>query len=283
MNMLAIVALAAAVVGGTGLLIGLFLGVAGEKLKVEVDQKEIDVRALLPGNNCGGCGYAGCDALAKAIAAGEAAPNACPVGGEPVGAQIAAVMGTSVEEKARETAFVKCAGDCQKTKENYKYTGVEECTMMPFTPNGGPKSCTYGCMGYGSCVKACEFDAIHIVNGIAVVDQEKCKACGKCVATCPRNLIEIVPYDSKVRVTCNSKDKGKDVMAACSVGCIGCMLCTKQCEFGAITVENNIAHIDYSKCTQCGKCAEKCPKKIIHIDGVSPAAKTETAKKEDNK
>ena len=181
----------------------------------------------------------------------------------------------SVEEKIemddktytleRMTAFVKCAGDCEKAKENYKYSGVEECTVMPFAPNGGSKACTYGCMGYGSCVKACPFDAIHIVNGIAVVDKEKCKACGKCVATCPRHLIELIPYESKYTVKCASKDKGKDVMPVCSTGCIGCMLCTKQCEFGAITVENNIAHIDYEKCTGCGKCAEKCPKKIIHL------------------
>ena len=120
-------------------------------------------------------------------------------------------------------------------------------------------------MGVGLFVLACPFDAIHIVNGIAVVDKGKCKACGKCVAVCPRHLIEIIPYKSNYTVNCSSNDKGKDVMSACSVGCIGCMLCTKQCEFGAITVENNIAHIDYSKCTGCGKCAEKCPKKIIHL------------------
>ena len=232
--------IAAVVVSCTGLLLGLFLGVMGKKFYVEVDQKEIDVRAELPGNNCGGCGYAGCDALAKAIAAGEAPANACPVGGAPVAAKIGAIMGEEVGESVRMTA-------------------------MNVVPNGGSKACTYGCMGYGSCVKACPFDAIHIVNGIAVVDKGKCKACGKCVAVCPRHLIEIIPYKSNYTVNCSSNDKGKDVMSACSVGCIGCMLCTKQCEFGAITVENNIAHIDYSKCTGCGKCAEKCPKKIIHL------------------
>ena len=201
--------IAAVVVSCTGLLLGLFLGVMGKKFYVEVDQKEIDVRAELPGNNCG--------------------------------------------------------GDCDKAKENYVYSGAMDCTAMNVVPNGGSKACTYGCMGYGSCVKACPFDAIHIINGIAVVDKGKCKACGKCVATCPRHLIEIIPYKSNYTVNCSSNDKGKDVMSACSVGCIGCMLCTKQCEFGAITVENNIAHIDYSKCTGCGKCAEKCPKKIIHL------------------
>ena len=130
-------------------------------------------------------------------------------------------------------------------------------------PGRGEKACAFGCLGYGSCVTACQFDAIHVVNGVAVVDKEKCVACGKCVAACPKQLIELVPYKAKHLVQCSSKEKGKAVKEACSVGCIGCMLCTKQCEDGAITVVQNIAHIDYQKCTNCGKCAEKCPVKII--------------------
>ena len=175
--------IAACAVGVTGLLLGLFLGFMGKKFAVEVDQKEIDVRAELPGNNCGGCGYAGCDALAKAIAAGEADCGACPVGGAAVAAKIAAIMGAEAGSQERMTAFVKCGGDCDKAKNNYVYSGVQDCTMMNIAPNGGPKGCTYGCMGYGSCVKACPFDAIHVVNGVAVVDKEKCKACRKCVST----------------------------------------------------------------------------------------------------
>ena len=132
-------------------------------------------------------------------------------------------------------------------------------------PNKGPKACSYGCMGFGSCVKACPFDAVHIIDGIAVVDPEACKACGKCVAACPNNLIELVPYEAPVKVLCNSKDKGKDVMAACSAGCIGCHLCEKNCEHDAIHVTDNIAHIDYDKCTGCGACVAKCPKKVIHM------------------
>ena len=255
--------MAAVIVGGTGLFIGIFLGLADKKLTVKVDEKEEAILGVLPGNNCGGCGYPGCSGLAAAIAKGEAPVDQCPVGGAPVAAKIGAIMGQEVKETARQVAFVKCAGTCDKTTVKYEYTGVEDCEMMAFIPGSGAKNCTYGCMGYGSCVKVCEFDAIHVVDGIAVVDKEKCKACGKCVATCPRNLIELIPYDAPLTVNCASKDKGKDVMAVCSTGCIGCMLCTKQCEFGAITVENNIAHIDYDKCTGCGKCAEKCPKKII--------------------
>ena len=259
------VIMAAVVVGLIGLLIGLLLGFAAKAFAVPVDEKEIEVREFLPGNNCGGCGYPGCDGLAAAIAKGEMPPSACPVGGEAVAAKISEVMGVENAENTRYVAFVKCAGDCEKAKDVYEYVGPRDCKLAQNNPNSGPKACTYGCMGYGSCVKACPFDAIYIKDGIAVVDKEKCKACGKCVATCPRHLIELIPYKAKYAVTCASKDKGKDVMAACSVGCIGCMLCTKQCKFDAITVENNIAHIDYDKCVGCGLCAAKCPKKIIHL------------------
>ena len=262
MNITAII-FAAVVVGGVGILIGFFLGVSGEKFKVEVDEREVAVTEALPGNNCGGCGYPGCDGLAAAIAKGEAPVNRCPVGGEPVGKIIAGIMGQAAVETARQVAHVKCSGTCEKAKEEYIYTGVEDCEMLPFVPNGGANTCTYGCCGFGSCVKVCPFDSIHIVDGIAVVDKEACKACGKCVAVCPKHLIEIVPYDQKHLVKCNSQDKGKAVMQACTAGCIGCKMCEKVCESDAVHVVDNIAHIDPEKCTNCGKCAEKCPKKII--------------------
>ncbi len=255
--------IAAAIVGGTGLFIGLFLGVAGTKLAVEVDEREVAITNALPGNNCGGCGYAGCGGLASAIVAGEAELTACPVGGAPVAAKIGAIMGQEVGSTTPMVAFVKCAGNIEKAVQDYDYTGIQDCIMMNYIQNGGPKGCNYGCLGYGTCVKACPFDAIHIVAGIAVVDREECKACGKCVAVCPKDLIELVPMDQKQIVCCSSKDKGKDVMNACSVGCIGCKMCERVCEFGAITVVDNIAHIDSNKCTGCGKCAEKCPKKCI--------------------
>ena len=261
--MITSVLIAAALIGGVGLFVGLFLGIAGIKFAVETDPKEEEVLNTLPGNNCGGCGYAGCAALAAAIAKGEAPVNACPVGGEPVGKAIAEIMGVEAEEKERLVAFVKCQGDCDKAKTDYEYTGAEDCAMLSFVPNGGPKSCNYGCLGYGNCVKACPFDAIHIVNGIALVDKEACKACGKCVAACPKSLIELVPYKSNVFVSCNSQAKGPVAMKACDTACIGCGICQKNCPAEAIKVENFLAKIDYDKCIGCGSCVEKCPRKAI--------------------
>ena len=254
---------AVAVVAGVGIVIGVLLGVAGEKFKVEIDPKEIAVRELLPGNNCGGCGYPGCDGLAAAIAKGEMPPSACPVGGDAVAEKISQVMGVENTGNKRYVAFVKCAGDCEKAKDVYEYVGPKSCKLAGNNPNGGPKACTYGCTGFGSCKEVCEFGAIDIVNGIAVINKDKCKACGKCIAECPRRLIELVPYDAERLVKCNSHDKGLQVKAACTAGCIGCTLCVKQCEVGAITMDRNLAHIDQDKCTNCGACKAKCPAKII--------------------
>lgn len=255
--------IAMAVVGAVGLFIGLFLGIAGIKFKVEVDEREEAVLSALPGNNCGGCGYAGCANLAAAIAKGEAPVNACPVGGEPVGKEIAKIMGVEAGKETKKVAFVACQGTCDKAKTDYEYHGIADCAMLSFVPNGGPKSCDYGCTGFGNCVKACPFDAIHVVDGVAVVDKEACKACGKCVAACPKHLISLVPYDAKYLVACSSKAKGPVTMKECSAGCIGCTLCQRNCPVGAAKVTDFLAKIDPETCKGCGICAEKCPKKVI--------------------
>lgn len=258
--------IAAAVVGIVGILIGILLGIASEAFKVEVDEREILVREALPGNNCGGCGYPGCDGLAKAIAKGEAAVGACPVGGAPVAEVIASIMGVEAGGADKKVAFVRCKGSCSKTKKNFIYHGIQDCNKLMVVPGTSEKDCFYGCSGYGSCVRECEFDAIHVIDGVAIVDKEKCVACGKCVGACPKKLIEIVPYKSTHLVQCNSQDKGKDVKAKCEVGCIACTICTKQCEDDAIHMHGNVAKIDYAKCTNCGKCAAKCPTKVILSD-----------------
>ncbi len=251
------------VVGGVGAFVGLFLGIASLKFHVEVDEKEAAVLEALPGNNCGGCGYPGCSGLVAAIAKGEARVNQCPVGGEEVGKVIAGIMGVEAAESVRMTAFVACRGTCDKTRTDYEYHGVEDCVMLSFVPNGGAKSCNYGCLGYGSCVKACQFGAIRVEDGVAVVDKDKCKACGACIEACPKKLISLIPYDAQYAIACSSFDKGPDAMKKCDVPCIGCGLCVKQCEADAIAVANFNATIDQEKCTKCGKCIDKCPKKAI--------------------
>ncbi len=254
--------IATLVVGVIGLIIGIALVAAGRKFYVEVDERETQVRACLPGNNCGACGYAGCDAVAAAIVKGDAPVNACPVGSAAMVEQISAIMGVEAEAAQRKTALVKCAGDCEHTSEKCNYVGVEDCRAAVLA-GLSLASCSYGCLGYGSCVKACTYDAIHVVNGVAVVDTDKCVGCGMCAAACPKNLIEIVRADRQYAVTCSNRDRGPEVKKVCTAGCLGCKACVRQCENEAIQVEGNLAVIDYDKCVGCGKCAEKCPAKII--------------------
>ncbi len=245
-----------------GLVIGILLVTVGRKFAVEVDPKEEAVRSALPGNNCGACGYAGCDAMAAAIAKGEAPVNGCPVGGEPVAEVVSQIMGVEMGEMEKQVAFVKCSGNCEVAPQTANYVGIKDC-QAAVAAGLNSKGCKYGCLGFGSCEKACPFDAIHVIKGVAYVDREKCRACGKCVSACPKHLIELLPDLNQYAVACSNQDKGKAVKAVCSVGCIGCGICQKQCENDAVHVTNNLSKIDYDKCVNCGKCSEKCPVHII--------------------
>jgi electron transport complex protein RnfB len=251
--------------GGIAVFFGIVLAYASKKFAVEVDPKVTEVREVLPGANCGACGYPGCDGLADAVARGEAPVNACPVGGAELAAKLAVIMGVEAGSVERQVARVICCGDNKNANEKYEYQGIEDCKAAEMLA-GGSKSCRYGCTGLGTCVRECPFDAIHIVNGIAVVDEDKCTACKKCIAVCPKGIIELVPVSKKVRVLCKNLEKGKATMQTCKVGCIACQKCVKACKFDAIHVENNLARIDYDKCVNCMMCAEVCPTKTIYAN-----------------
>lgn len=249
--------------GGLGVIFGLLLGYANDKFKVEVDERIPLIREALPGANCGGCGFAGCDAYAEAVVNNTAKPNKCTPGGTVTIEKISNILGIVTETTEPTTAYVKCQGNCSVAKEKYIYQGIQDCNQAVINSGGGSKSCEYGCLGLGSCIKVCQFDALEIVDGIVRVIEENCVSCGACVGACPKGLIEITPVKSRVRIQCNSKNKGKEVMDTCSVGCITCGLCVKNCPENAITMTNNLPIIDYTKCTNCGTCVIKCPKKTI--------------------
>lgn len=257
--------------GGMGLLFGVLLAVASKIFAVKEDERIPLVTEALPGANCGGCGYAGCSAYANAVVNDGAPVSACPVGGAAVAAKIAAIMGVEADTGEKRVARVLCMGNTERAAQKYEYDGPADC----HTANrlgAGPKMCSYGCIGLGSCVKVCKFNAITVENGVAKVDMDKCTACGACVKECPKGIIKILPQSSSYTVLCHSKDKGKMVTKACGAGCIGCGICAKNCPSGAITIENNIAVIDEEKCVKCGVCAEKCPRKCIkHIIPVAKA------------
>ena len=250
------------VIAVIGAVVGTGLVITSKKFHVEVDERESAVREKLPGNNCGGCGFAGCDALAAAIVAGNAPVNACPVGGTPTAEEIGKIMGVAAGEIERKAAFVHCKGSCDVTRNQGTYVGIQDCRSAALA--GIPiTDCDYGCLGLGTCAKACPEHAITIRNGVAVVNRNKCVACGLCVKNCPRGLIELTPVKKHVYVQCMNRDKGPTVKKVCSAGCIGCSLCSRVCESGALEFSGSLARINPELCTECGNCAEKCPAKVI--------------------
>jgi Na+-translocating ferredoxin:NAD+ oxidoreductase RNF subunit RnfB len=253
------------VLAGLGLIFGIFLAFFSKKFHVEHNPKIDKVLKILPGVNCGACGYAGCKAYAEAVATNKDVPvDLCVPGKKEVAEKIAKIVGREAKgRKLQLVAKLKCAGSKEHITSKFKYDGIKTCKAANVVL-GGFNSCSYGCIGYGDCVKVCKFDALKMdASGLPVVDKKKCTACAACVKECPKNLFRLVPKYKKVHVLCNSKDNGKHVVKVCKVGCIGCGACERACNFDAIHVKDNLADIDYSKCTMCGKCVSVCPRKII--------------------
>lgn len=249
-----------------GLILGLGLAYASKKFAVERDPRIDQVREILPGANCGACGFPGCDGFAAKVVAGEAPINGCPVGGAAGAAKVAAIMGVEAEEGEPMVAYVACQGGVSRAKQKYQYDGVKTCAAANLVGDGF-KSCRYGCLGFGDCVRACSFGGIEITeDGVAHVNPDVCVACGQCIKECPKSIISLIPRRQQTRVTCKAVEKGKAVRETCTVGCIGCGLCVKNCKFDAIHLENNLPIIDTDKCTNCMVCVEKCPTHALYGD-----------------
>lgn len=250
--------IAVLVVSGLGILIGLILAFASVIFAVPKDEKAEKIAEMLPGANCGACGYSGCQGYADALAKGDAQIGLCTVGGLALAKELSALLGGSGENVEKKVALVHCMGSCDSTENKAEYVGLKSC-LAANKIGGGITSCTYGCIGLGDCERACPFDAIHVNNGVSLVDKEKCKGCSKCISACPRDLISLVTYKPQAVVRCSNKQKGALTRKLCTSGCIGCMKCAKNCEADAITVKDFCAFVDVSKCTGCRTCVENCP------------------------
>ncbi len=267
-----------------GIVAAIVLYFVAQRFKVEEDPRINETEKMLPGANCGGCGFAGCRAFAAAMVERDDISSLyCAVGGADCMKRIADYLGKAAPVKEPMVATVRCGGTCEKRPHTNSYVGTQSCAIAS-SVYIGETGCAYGCLGYGDCVAACAFDAISInpATGLPEVDADKCTSCGACVKACPKGIIELRkkwPKNRAIYVSCVSKDKGAVVMKACKAGCIGCGKCFKVCEFGAISIENNLAFIDSAKCRLCRKCVGECPTGAIKMIGLAPLAKKEEAPK----
>ncbi len=252
------------VLAGLGIVFGIALAIVAAKFVVKVDPKVEQVRETLPGANCGACGFAGCMGYAENVVGNpDVAVSLCAPGKAPVAEKIAIITGKKAEKVEPKIARVFCQGGTSLTQRKFVYTGVKDCAAAVLAA-GGDKSCQYGCLGFGTCMRACPFGAITMSeDNLPLINPDKCTACGKCVAACPKQVIEIAQASKAVVISCHSRDKGADTKKKCQVGCIGCGICVRTCPVDAIKLENNLARIDHSKCIVCGLCTKKCPTSAI--------------------
>ncbi len=256
------------VLGIMGLVLGGALSLAGNFFYVKEDKRKEKLMEILPGANCGGCGYAGCANYADALLAKKAPCNKCPVGKAEGAEKIATVLGIEPQEFQPMVAHIRCHGSNDFANRKYIYYGMNDCVAASRLL-GGYMTCQYGCLGFGNCVKKCPENAISVQKGVAVVDRDACNGCGVCLSACPKNVIELMPRNSNILINCSSKDKGAKTREACNIGCIGCRICEKSCPEGAVHVKGNVAVIDYERCVACGICAENCPRSIIEMAAVN--------------
>lgn len=272
-----------------GMILGALLAVASKKLNVEVDKNIAAITEVLPGANCGACGFPGCSGLAEAIVKGEAQVDACIPGKDAVAKKVAELMGVEVVVGTdRKVAQLKCNGGLDNAKDRFDYEGIEDCIAASHLFNG-PKACEFACLGFGTCANVCPFNAITMGdNNLPIVDYDKCTGCKKCVDTCPKHVLELVGINHKVHVRCSNTEGARDARANCKVACIKCKICEKNCPTEAIKVlpqedGGNLAVIDYEKCINCGICVEKCPNKTIHMIECPISSEPMTKEKEQEK
>jgi len=247
------------VVGSIGLLFGIGLAIASKKLHVYINPRIEQVLGVLPGANCGACGYPGCSGFAKAVVEGKADAGGCIPGGPKTAHAVADILGVTAGIADPQMAVVHCNGGSGVALERALYAGVVDCHAATLIGNGS-KVCQDGCLGLGTCVRVCPFDALKITaEGIAIVDAEKCTGCGKCINVCPRKIISLIPRVHKIFLGCSNHDRGAKVKKYCSVGCTACTLCVKATPSGMITMENNLPVLDYSKEENFIPAAHKCP------------------------
>ncbi len=268
-----VILIAVVVLAAIGLVASAVLYLVSKRFAVHEDPRIALVASCLPQANCGGCGHPGCSGFAaacvKAADGGSLDGCLCPVGGQDVMERVADVLGMKVEAAAKCVAVVRCNGTCDNRPRIVRFDGRRTCRIVQMT-GMGETGCPWGCLGCGDCAEACQFGALSInaETGLPEVDESRCTACGACAKACPRGIIEVRPAGPKGRrmvVLCNNKDKGAVANKVCKVSCIGCGKCVKVCDkFEAITLANNLAYIDASKCRLCRKCEEECPRGVIH-------------------